>query len=173
MGPGEKFEIFRQMITHLGAFLILLFALKGLLWERILGVIDERRARIEGEFGEAEARKAEFEKLKADYEVRLKEIEREAQERINEAVSRGEKIRDEIVERASREADDIRARVERETRTKIDAAAIELKERIIDMTIGATEKLLRSNLDDKRQRALVGEFIDRVGDGSAPAGRRA
>lgn len=157
------YQEIQQILTHLTAFLILLYLLTKYLWAPFLKVIDERSAKIREEFDKADELQTKFEKLRLEYEDKLKEIEARATERMNEAIAKGQEARDEILAKANAEAADIRERVEREVQTKLDGAALELKEQIVSMTIMATEKLLGERLDDSRHRHLVAEFINKVG----------
>lgn len=163
------YQEIQQILTHLAAFLILLYLLTKYLWGPFLRVIDERSVKIREEFDKADELQTKFERMRLEYEDKLKDIEAKATERMNEAIAKGQQARDEILAKANVEAADIRERVEREVQTKLDGAAIELKEQIVAMTIMATEKLLGERLDDPRHRHLVGEFIDKVGSAS---GRR-
>jgi len=152
----------QQILTHFAAFAILLAVLTKFLWKPFLKLIDERAAANRQELDKALSMQGEFEKLKADYDQRIKGIEASAQAKINEAIAEGQKTRDEILSKANREAEEIRSRVEREVRSKIDAAAIELKEQIIALTLHATEKIIHERLDDNKHRALIGEFVDKM-----------
>lgn len=162
MEASEIYLIVRQLATHAAAFLILVYILNKLVWKPFLGLIDERARKISEEFQKADDAQAKFESLRLDYEQRIKDIQNEAQAKINEAVAKGQQLRDEILAKANKEAADVRDRVERETRAKLDAVAIEMKERIVSMTLMATEKVLSERLDDKKHRNLVAEFIDKM-----------
>jgi F-type H+-transporting ATPase subunit b len=66
------------LITQIIGFLIVLWVLKRYAWGPILGMLEERRARIANEVQTSERLRQEAEKLKGEYENQLKTIEAQA-----------------------------------------------------------------------------------------------
>ena len=151
-----------QLITHIIGFLVFLWILKKLFWKPVLNLLDERREKIEKSFDEIEAKTEEAEELKAQYEVKLKEIDDEARKRINEAIAEGEKIAGKIKEDARAEARGIMDRQKAELDQDYAKARIQLKEEVIAMTMTATERIIKERLDEAKHRDLIGRFIDEV-----------
>ena len=153
----------RQVVTQILGFLILLFLLRRFAWAPLLGILEARRARIAGEFQDAERAKAEAHELKARYELELKGIEAHARQRLQEAVADGQRVAAEIKAQAQHEAT---ARLERaadDIAREREKAKEVLKQQIIRLSMRSAEKILRQQLDDAAQRRLASEFIDEVG----------
>jgi F-type H+-transporting ATPase subunit b len=150
------------VLTQLVGFLILLWALRRWAWGPVLGLLEQRRRRIAGEFEEAEKRKADADALKQRYELELRGIEAHARQRLQEAVAEGQKVATEIKAQAQSEA---QARLERAlddiAREREKAKEI-LKQHVVQLSMRTAEKILRQKLDDPTQRKLVGEFVDEV-----------
>ena len=153
----------KQVATQILGFLILLWGLRKWAWGPVLGMLETRRQKIAGEFEEAERRKAEALGLKARYEQDLRGIEAQARERIQQAVTEGQKVAAEIRSQATADAQQRVARAEDEIAREREKAKELLKEQIISLAVRSAEKILRQNLDDKAQRKLASDFIDEVG----------
>ncbi len=156
-----KIEI-PQLITHIVGFLLALWVLKKFAWKPILAVLDERRDKIKSSFDDIEAKKAAAEKLHQDYEAKLRSIDEEARQRLNAAVQEGEKIAGQIKDNARNEAKDMMERSKSELEQDFAKARIQLKEDIVNLTIGAAERIIHERLDQPKHRDLINRFIDDV-----------
>jgi len=153
----------KQVATQILGFLILLWGLRKWAWGPVLGMLEARRQKIAGAFEEAERRKAEALELKAKYEQDLRGIEAQARQRIQQAVTEGQKVAAEIKVQAQADAQHRLTRAEDEIAREREKARELLKQHIIGLAVRTAEKILRQNLDDKAQRKLASEFIDEVG----------
>ena len=151
-----------QVLTHLVGFLVAFFILKTYAWKPILKVLDDRRQKIVDEFAELEEQKQKTDLLFAEYEDRLRTIEEEARRRIQQAVSEGQQMAGEIKQQAQEDARRITARAEADIERELAKARVLLKEEMIGLTLGATERLLREKLDAGAHRKLVERFLSEV-----------
>ena len=152
-----------QVATQILGFLLLLWGLRKWAWGPVLGMLEARRQKIAGAFEDADRRKSEALELKASYEQDLRGIEAQARQRIQQAVTEGQKVAAEIKAQAHVEAQQRVARAEGEIEREREKAKELLKEHIISLAVRSAEKILRENLDDQAQRKLASEFIDEVG----------
>ena len=152
-----------QVATQILGFLLLLWGLRKWAWGPVLAMLETRRQKIAGAFEDADRRKAEALELKARYEQDLRGIEAQARQRIQQAVTEGQKVAAEIKAQAHVEAQQRVARAGDEIEREREKAKELLKEHIISLAVRSAEKILRENLDDKAQRKLAAEFIDEVG----------
>jgi len=153
----------RQVATQVLGFLLLLWGLRKWAWGPVLGLLEERRKKIADAFADAERRKADALELKARYEQELRGIDAQARQRIQQAVAEGQKVAGEIRAQAQAEAQQRLQRAEDEIGREREKAKEQLKEQIMDLAMRSAEKILREELDEKKQRKLAGEFIDEVG----------
>jgi len=152
----------QQILTHALGFLIALWILKKYAWGPLLNLLDERRQKIEGEFQQIEDEKAEADKLKAEYENKLKNIESERRQKIAEAVNEANKMASDIKMGAQEEARNMINRTNEQLQRDVDAAKVQLKEDMVNITIRAAEKILHEKLDETKERDLIGNFIDGI-----------
>jgi F-type H+-transporting ATPase subunit b len=153
-------QLIAEIITHIIAFLLLFWVVKAFAWRPVLRILDERNRMIGETIGEAEEKEREANELRREYQARLDRIEDEARARMNEAIEQGRRISDEIAEKARGDAREIRDKAKRANQMEIDQARIELKNRMIALTLAATERLLREQLDDPKQREIIAHFIE-------------
>jgi F-type H+-transporting ATPase subunit b len=152
----------QQILTHALGFLIALWILKKYAWGPLLNLLDERRQKIEGDFQQIEDEKAEADKLKAEYENKLKNIESERRQKIAEGVNEANKMASDIKMGAHEEARSMINRTNEQLKRDVDAAKVQLKEDMVNITIKAAEKILREKLDETKERDLIGNFIDGI-----------
>ncbi len=153
-------QLIAEIITHIIAFLLLFWVVKAFAWRPVLRVLDERNRMIGETIGEAEEKERKAEVLRQEYQARLDRIEEEARARMNEAIEDGRRISDEIADKARSEAREIRDKAQRAIQVEVDQARIDLKDRMIALTLAAAERLLRERLDDPKQRELIAHFIE-------------
>jgi len=151
-------EVFAQILS----FLLLFFLLRKFAWKKILKVLDDRRDRIASELKRIEDGQAEVSRIKSDYEARLATIEALANKRIQEAIAEGRKITDEVRKKAHEEAQEIINNAKANIKHELAAAKDELKDKIIDLTIAATENVIQEKLTEEDDRRLVKDFLDKL-----------
>jgi F-type H+-transporting ATPase subunit b len=162
MGAEETVKILSQILTQLVAFLIFLWIMKRYAWRPILRLLDERREKIAGEFDRIDGIKAETERLRAEYEERLKTIEQQARERIQEAVGEGRRVAQEIREQAHADARAITNKAKENVQLEVEKARVQLKEDIIRMTMAALDRILRESVNREQHSGLVADFIENI-----------
>lgn len=151
-------EIVAQVVT----FLILLAVLRVAFWKKILATLDARKEKIASEFRHIDEVKSAAERLKADYEKHLAQIEDEAHERINEAMAEGRRQGDEIRERAEKDASRILENSKEHIKAEVAQAKEELKDQIVDLTIAVTEKIIQEKYSEEDDKRLIGDFLKEI-----------
>ena len=152
----------QQLLTHALGFLITLWILKKYAWGPLLNLLDERRQKIKGEFQMIEDEKAEADKLKTEYENKLKNIEAERRQKIAEAVNEANKMASDIKIGAQEESRNMINRTNEQLQRDVATAKIQLKEDMVSITVRAAEKILHEKLDEAKERELISNFIDGI-----------
>lgn len=152
----------QQILTHAVGFLVFVWIMKRFAWGPLLGLMDERRNKIVGEFAQIEKEKADAAELTADYQARLKEIDKERRARLVEAVEEGKKVATEIRTAAQQEIKELHTKSKADVQRDIAKAKVQLRDEMIAMTMTAAEKVIHEKLDDSKHRELIGRFIDNV-----------
>ena len=148
-----------QILLHMLNFIILAGGLTLLLFKPVVKFLDERKAHYEELEKDIAARTGENEKLKAEYEERLKSAEAEIAAKQAEADKKSAAAVKEAVDSANEKARAIIAAAEEEAEQRrgqiLDSAQTEIGELVIE----ATQKLIGASADAKQSRALYDEFI--------------
>ncbi len=149
-----------QLITHAIGFLIAVWLLKKFAWKPLLGLLEERKQKIKDEFDTIDRKKEEIDRLTAEYEQKLKEIDAEARKRINEAVAEGQKIAAEIKEQAKEDRKNEIAKARLQIESELASARMQLRDDIVELAVEAASKAVSESLDDKKHRELISKFIE-------------
>ena len=149
-------EIAAQLIS----FFLLLFFLRIFAWKKLLKVLDDRRARISSEFKKIEETQRTIEAMRSEYDKKLSDIDAASRAKIQEAIAEGKKISQEIRDNARQEARAILDKAQDNIETELAKAKQELKEKVIDLTIGTAERLLKEKMTGDKDKRLVSDFID-------------
>lgn len=151
-----------ETLTQIVTFVIFFWLLKKFAWGPLLAVLHERQQRIEEGFADIKRQQAAAAAVEAQYQERLRNIEQEARARIQEAIAEGRRVAAELTEQARVEAGQITDRAQRNIAIEVAKARQELKGEIVNLTIEASERLMRKQLDGDEQRRLVGTFIEEL-----------
>ncbi len=148
--------IFWTVIT----FVLLLIILRRVAWKPILNSLDEREKFIKESLEKADVAQKEAEKLVAENQTSMAKAEEEAQSIIAQGKEYAEKIKTQLLEENEARIQKKLADAEAEIERKQQEAFNSLKEQIVEIAVGAAEKIIRDNLDKEKQSALVNKYID-------------
>jgi F-type H+-transporting ATPase subunit b len=151
-----------EIVAQILSFLVLFFLLRAFFWKRILKLLDDRKEKVASELKHIEDEKAEIEKIKSDYQDRLKSIEAAAQARMQEVVREGEKIGEEIKKGAHLEAEKVIRSAKEDAQREIAKAKEKLEGDIEDLVMDATQRLLKEKVTEEGDRRMVRDFLDEL-----------
>jgi len=143
---------FGLVIWTLVAFLIVFFLLKKFAWPSIIKGLAEREKKITDSLASAERVKAEMSQLKSENEQLMAKAREERALLLKEARDTKDKLISEAKEQAKEEAnkiiEDARALIEQQ---KL-AAITEVKNRVGELVVEVSEKILRRELSNKSEQ---------------------
>ncbi len=151
----DWFVFFAQIVN----FLILVFALKYLLYGRIVKAMDDRQARIASELEEAQRmRQKAFEDAQA-FEEQTRSLQEKAQDMLNKASQEAYDTRKELIDRAREEVDQIQQRwyetLGRERRTFLE----NLRKRSGTYVFDTIRRILYDLADQELEQSIVNMFV--------------
>jgi len=151
-----------EILAQVLSFFLLLFLLRMFGWKKILGLLDQRKEKISSQLGEIENTKLELANLKSDYELKISNISSQAQEKINQAVERAKIITVQMRKKAHEEAQDIIIDARQQVKYEVSKVQEQLKERIVDIALGAAKSVIQERLTEEGDRKIVENFIKEV-----------
>lgn len=151
-----------KTISIIGVFLILFPAIDAFFIKPLGEAIHNRTTELERTFEEVEDLRSDMAKMKSDYEQRLAATEASAREQIQEQISAAQELRRSLEADAKAKADDWLRRAQEDIDTEKNRIIGDLRLKVVDLTLLATEKVLGKNVDSDANRQLVKDFIDTV-----------
>ena len=162
-----------QMAKDLGLNFVTLFAAMGAvffmfpfvqMWflAPLKEALDERTRSLESTYADAENLKQHMADLKTSYEQKLAQSEAEAREKIQAALAEAQQMKEQILNEARNQAEEIRERTKEDMERERQKMLVELRAHVVDLTFLVSEKVIHANLDDERQRKLIGDFIEKA-----------
>ncbi len=148
-----------EVLVQLIAFLIVFFTLRKFAWGPIQKSLADRHEHIRKSIEDAEAAKRNMEKLKAEYEAHLKQIEEQTRSKMAETIEAGRAIAKEMQDKAREEAQRTFDKTKAALDLEIAKARVTLRYEIADISIHVAEKVLRENLTDVKLREKTSQLV--------------
>ena len=142
----------------------LCLAMSYLLFNPVRKMLEDRKLKIKTELDDAAADKADAAVLRAQYEEKLKDIDKEAEAILSEARQKALHNEAKIVEEAKEEAARIIARANEEALLEKKRVVDEMKQEMISVAAAMAAKVISANIDINIQNQLVDETIKEMGD---------
>lgn len=144
--------------AYFWTIVIFVFAV-GPMWWVVFGPITEalyaRDKMAEDAISEAREAKVSAEKAQTATEAALRDAREESKRQIREAKGLAEKQKAEVLAQAQREAESERSRVRNEIAAEKQKAMGEIRDLIVDLSMGASTKLLHREVGGEDQKAFV------------------
>jgi F-type H+-transporting ATPase subunit b len=151
------------LITQALSFIILIWVLGKYLFRPIQEVLAARQQEVRSTLERVEADRLAMETSRREYEARLVGIEAEAREKIQAAIKEAQGMKEEIIASAHGDAERIMRRGQEEIQREKQRALVELRTEVADLAVQAASKILGSAIDDRQHRALINDFVNKVG----------
>ena len=161
---GLDMQLLFGMVFQVISILILFGALSYILFEPARKILEDRKQRIANDVAGAKQDKAEANEYKAEYEAKLKNIEKEADVILSEARKKALAKENEIVASAKAEAAGIVAHAKKEAELEMKKAKDEIKQQIIEVATLMAGKIVTVSLDDEDQANLIQETLKEMGE---------
>ena len=126
--------------------------------------MQDRQNKIAGELDHAKTAQEDAEKLKADYEARLANVDKEADEILSAVRAKALANEADIVAKAREEASRIIAHAHVEAELEKKKAADEIKQEMVGLAMDAAGKFVRVSMDDRTKNALIEETLAEIGE---------
>lgn len=154
------FDVLLQAIC----VLILFAFLSYLLFEPVKKILKDREERVAGQIADAARNREDAERLKEEYEAKLRDIEKEAHTILAEARKKSIEQEEAIVAAAKEEAQGIVQRAHKEIDLEKSRVQDDVKKEMIDMAKMMAGKIIAQSIDEKKQQDLITETLEEMGD---------
>ncbi len=148
-------------------FVIAVGPMWKIVFEPITDALYARDKMAEDAIAEAHEAKASAEKAQVATEAALREAREEAKRQISSARDMAEKQKADLMAQAQREADAERSRVRGEIAAEKQKAMGEIRDLIVDLSMGASSKLLGREVQGEDQKAFVEDVVQDLAQSAA------
>ena len=155
--------IFDVLLMAVALFVLFLVA-SNLLFNPARELLKSRQDKIAKDISDAKEASTSAAAMKAEYESKLKNIEKEAEAILSEARQKALKNEQRIVDEAKDEARRIVKHAHEEALLEQKRAADDVKKEIITVAALMAEKVVAASIDTKVQDTLLEETLKEMGD---------
>ena len=146
------------------ALLVLFIVASNLLFNPARELLKSRQDKIAKDISDAKEASESAAALKAEYESKLKNIDKEAEAILSEARQKALKSEQRIVDEAKEEAHRIIKHAQNEAMLEKKHAMDDVKKEIITVAALMAEKVVSASIDTTVQEELVEETLKEMGD---------
>ncbi len=143
---------------------ILCFVLSKLLYKPVLNFLKKRKERIAGELDDAKTKLSEADRVLAEYNKKLAEIQAERAAILDEANKEANANRQIIIDAAKQEASEIKARALLQIERDQEKARDEVRLQIIEVGSLIANRFVAESLTEDKQEQLINDVIKDLGD---------
>ena len=158
------FQLFHDSALMIIAVVALFLIMSYFLFNPAREFLQKRQEKIRTELEDAKNNQEEAHALKAEYESKLKDIDKEAESILADARKRALANENRIVAAAKEEAAAILDRAREEARLEKQKMADDVKKEIIAVAALMAGKVVGSNMDATIQESLIDETLKEIGD---------
>jgi len=156
------------LVTQIVSFAILLAVLYKLLYNPVLGMLDQRSERIRESLEGAQKARDDAARSQEEMKGQIDAARAEGQTMIAQARDVAERFREEELAKARREIEAERAKAQANIQRERDAAIEVLRREFADLAISAAERVVERSLDAPAHRELIEKVLEegsRMGQG--------
>ena len=161
---GLNPQLLHDTVLSVLAILFLFTLMSYLLFNPAKKMLKDRQERIKNDIDTAKKDREEAAAVKAEYNAKIKEIDKEAEEILSEARQKALKNESRIVDEAKEEAARIIKRANEEAVLEKKRIMDEAKQEMIAIASMMSGKVVTASIDTSIQDALVEETLKEIGE---------
>ena len=162
------FDLDLQLLADATLMIIAVFVLflvaSYFLFNPVREMLAKRQAKIKDELDSAQSDKEEAAALRAQYEEKLRSINKEAEEILSDARKRALENENKIVAEAKEEAARIVERARTEAELEKQKAADDVKREMVVIASMMAGKVVKASIDTTIQESLINETLKEIGE---------
>ena len=151
------------ILVCISTALIIFFA-KHFFWDKLTALIQKRQDLVQGNIDESVRLKEDAQKVKDQYDEKMKSAGKEAHEILESAKAHAGKEKDKILGEAQAQAVRLKEQAAEEIERDKRKAETEMKTAISEVAIAAARELVQKEMDEDVQKKFVSDFIKQAGD---------
>lgn len=158
------FQLLADATLMIIAIFVLFLLLSYFLFNPARKMLQDRQNKIKNELDDAQNNMEQAARLKEEYEAKIRDIDKEAEEILSDARRRALENENEIIANAREEASRIMERARSEARLEKQKMADEVKQEMIGIATMMAGKAVAASMNADIQDSLVNETLKEIGD---------
>lgn len=158
------FQLVHDTVLLAISVFFLFLIMSHLLFNPARDFLEKRRKKIADQLKNAEDSEKDAQALKAEYEAKLKNADKEAETILTEARAKAKKNGERIISEASEEASRIIARAKDEAALEEKRAEDDIKQEIIRVACAMAGKIVSVNMNEDTENRLLDETLSEIGE---------
>ena len=162
------FNLDAQLLFDAGVMALSMFVmfllLSYLLFNPVRKVLEDRRTRVAAEQESAKQQNEEAQKLREEYEAKIRDINKEAESILSEARQKAIKSETQIIAEAREEAARLLDRAGAEIELEKKRALDDMKQQMIEIASLMAGKVVSASIDTSIQDSLIEETLKEMGE---------
>jgi|GEM_PF-1311669 F-type H+-transporting ATPase subunit b len=152
-----------KLVMYQSINFIVLMVILGYLFNKFLRpFMHKRTEEIKKSLEDIEKQKREMEALKQNYTDQISDIREKGKLEIEKALAEGTRMRDDIIKQAEKESGSLIDRAKKEIDHEKQKAVMEIQKEVATLSLLATGKLIKRQMDDTTNRQLVEDFLEEL-----------
>jgi len=143
-------------------FLLLIVVLGKFAWGPILQMMETREKTIADAIESAKRERAEAEKARADMQQGLERAREESAQLVRKNQQEVAAAKAELIAAAKKESEELLVQARKTISEEKRQALAELRAQAVDIAIEAAKRLVQMNMDEKKQKQLVEEYLSQL-----------
>ena len=152
------------LIAQICNLFLQMFVVKKFFLNKVLGILDARRAAADKEIVDAQNAREEAMTIKATYEENLRQAKAEANALLAHAQKTASARSEEIINQAQAQAVQIKEKAAADIAQEKKKAINDAKDEISGISMAIAEKVVERQLNAADQQKLIDQFINDLGD---------
>lgn len=157
-------QLLHDAVLSMIAVFTLFLVASHFLFNPVRDMMKKRQERIREDIEDAKQNQEMAENLRTEYEAKLKDVDKEAEEILSAARQKALANESRIVAQAKEEAVKIRERAEAEAELEKRKAADDVKKEMVSIASVMAGKVVSASIDTAVQDALIEETLKEIGD---------
>lgn len=157
-------QLIHDAIFLMVSMLVMFTFLSYFLFNPVRNFLKKRQDKIKNDLASAQKDKEDASVMKAEYDAKLRDVNREAEVILSDARQKALKNEAKIIEDAKAESGRILNRASAEIELEKRKAADDMKRQMVEIASLMAERAVRQAVDVKLEDALVEETLKEIGD---------
>lgn len=161
---GIDWQLIADSTLTVIAVFVLFAIMSYFLFNPARKMLNSRKEKIQNELADAKANMEEAQSLRAEYESKLKAVDKEAESILSEARKKGLANETQIIAQAKEEAARILERARVEATLEKQKMSDDVKKEIVSVASAMAGKVVAASIDETVQNQLIDETLKEMGD---------